>query len=159
MYPNLAQTASLATRAHANAFTSVAIDPFSIACNPNCLRDLSDESRSEDNDTVVQREKMPEKRSQQRLLDCDLVMIGWDGGSKKNNQLGNMTDISLNGIGVRVDHPLPPDTPVTICYESLSNGLILDIVRHHTPGTNEHFLGIEFVAASTISAVPFQAHL
>ena len=91
---------------------------------------------------------MPEKRSQQRLLDCDLVMIGWDGGSKKNNQLGNMTDISLNGIGVRVDHPLPPDTPVTICYESLSNGLILDIVRHHTPGTNEHFLGIEFVAAS-----------
>ena len=82
---------------------------------------------------------MSEKRSQQRLLDGDLVMIGWDGGSRKNKQLGNIKDISLNGIEVQVDYALPPDPPVTICYESPSNGLIFGIVRHHTPGTNEHF--------------------
>jgi hypothetical protein len=102
---------------------------------------------------------MQEKRSQQRLLDCDLVMLGWDGGSRKHKQLGNIKDISLNGIGVRVDHPLPIGTPVTICYESLSNGLILGIVRHHTPVTNDHFLGIEFAAASKESTAPFQPEL
>jgi hypothetical protein len=102
---------------------------------------------------------MPEKRSEQRLSDCDLVMIGWDGGRRKHKQLGNIRDISLNGIGVRVDHPLPVDTPITICYESLSNGLILGIVRHHTSVKNEHILGIEFAAASNESTAPFQPAL
>jgi len=102
---------------------------------------------------------MPDKRSQERLLDCDLVMIGWDGGSRKHKQLENIRDISLNGIGVRVDHPLPVGTPVTIYYESLSNGLILCIVRHHTPVINDHILGIEFAAASSQLAATFQAEL
>jgi hypothetical protein len=102
---------------------------------------------------------MPEKRSHERLLDCDLVMLGWDGGSRKHKQLGNIKHISLNGIGVRVDHPLPIDTPVTICHESLSNGLILGIVRHHTPNSNEHILGIEFAAASNESTALFQPEL
>jgi hypothetical protein len=51
------------------------------------------------------------------------------------------------------------DTPVTICYESLSNGLILGIVRHYTPVTNDHSLGIEFAVATKESPAPFQAEL
>ena len=102
---------------------------------------------------------MSEKRLHSRLLDCDLVMIGWDGGSTVCKQLGNITDISFGGIRVRVDHPLTVDTPVTICYESLSNGLILGIVRHHTTIRTEHILGIEFAAASNESTAPFQPEL
>ena len=103
---------------------------------------------------------MLEKRSHHRLFDCDLVMIGWDGGgTAKFKQLGNIADISSGGIRVRVDHPLSVNTLVTICYESLSNGVILGIVRRHTPLRGQHFLGIEFAAASKQSAVPFQPDL
>ena len=59
---------------------------------------------------------MTERRSHPRVLDSELVMVCWEENSKKFNQLGNIRDLSLGGIGVLVGHSLPVGTSVTISY-------------------------------------------
>jgi hypothetical protein len=39
---------------------------------------------------------------QHRITASDLVMVGWHDGIGKLNQLGNMLDLSLSGMGVLV---------------------------------------------------------
>jgi hypothetical protein len=101
---------------------------------------------------------MPERRSQPRLLDSELVMIGWVERQMTLKQLGNVNDISLGGMGIRVDHPLPVGTSVTICYDS-PNGMLTGTVRHHSKGLDGHFLGIELDGLSKDSMLHFQPEL
>src|SRR3954452_12517139 len=59
---------------------------------------------------------MVERRSQPRFLDAELVMLAWDEGSTKLMQLGNVEDLSLNGMGLIVSNGLPVGTSLTITY-------------------------------------------
>jgi PilZ domain-containing protein len=102
---------------------------------------------------------MLERRSQVRLDDCELVMIGWVESEKNLKQLGNVNDVSLTGMGIRVDYPLPVGTSVTIAYDSLSNGTLTGTVRHHSHGLDGHILGIELMGASKDSTLHFQPEL
>ncbi len=59
---------------------------------------------------------MIERRAQHRITASDLVIVGWHDGIGKLNQLGNVLDVSLGGMGVLVYDALPVGTPVTISY-------------------------------------------
>jgi hypothetical protein len=86
-------------------------------------------------------------------------MISWVEGERSLKQLGNVNDVSLNGMGILVDYPLPVGTSVTIAYDSLSNGTLTGTVRHHSQGLDGHILGIELVGASKDSRLHFQPEL
>jgi hypothetical protein len=102
---------------------------------------------------------MHERRSQVRLGDSELVMIGWVEREERLKQLGNVNDVSLDGMGIRVDYPLPVGTSVTISYDSLSNGTLTGTVRHHSQGLDGHILGIELERGSKNSTLHFQPEL
>jgi hypothetical protein len=99
---------------------------------------------------------MTERRSQPRLLDAELVLLGWQAGATQLKQLGNVEDVSRNGVGVLADEPLPVGTTVTLSYgeEELSG-----IVRHHSLRENGCFLGIEFTESSQDSTLHFHPDL
>ena len=99
---------------------------------------------------------MPERRSQLRLVDSDLVMLTWEQSSVELKQLGNVADVSLNGIGIIVDQLIPPGTAVQISY---GDGELTGLVRHHSPAGEAHSLGIEFTTQSRDSALHFQPEL
>lgn len=99
---------------------------------------------------------MIERRSQPRLLDNELVMVCWEQDSTKCNQLANVRDISLHGMGVLLSHALPTGTVVTITY---GEGELKGTVRHNSQLIDGQFVGIEFDEASKDSALHFQPEL
>lgn len=91
---------------------------------------------------------MTERRSQPRLLDCELVTVCWQEDAENRNQLGNVNDVSLGGVGVQVDHSIPIGAAVTIYYNSLFDSPLSGVVRHRSEHPNGFSLGIEFVGDS-----------
>ncbi len=102
---------------------------------------------------------MTERRSQPRLLDCELVTICWPEDAENRNQLGKVNDVSLGGVGIRVDHPVPIGVPVTIYYNSLFDSPLNGVVRHRSEHPNGYSLGIEFIGDSNNASVHFHPEL
>ena len=77
-----------------------------------------------------------------RITACDLVMVGWHDGIGKLNQLGNVEDLSLGGMGILVYDDLPVGTPITVtyCYGELGG-----IVKHSTARNHWVFIGIDSI--------------
>ena len=96
---------------------------------------------------------MKERRSQPRLRDTELVMVGWQEGTTRLKQLGNVEDVSLHGMGVLVQQDLPVGTSVTISYEEEAE--LAGVVRHHAERESDYFLGIEFAHSSKDSLLHF----
>lgn len=99
---------------------------------------------------------MIEQRSQLRLTDAEIVMIFWDDSGERAFQLANMKDISSDGAGLIVDHPLPVGTPVIMSY---GNGGLNAIVRHSSLLLDRHLIGVEFVEADKQSPMHFDPDL
>ncbi|MDQ2775616.1 MAG: PilZ domain-containing protein [Acidobacteriota bacterium] len=99
---------------------------------------------------------MNDRRSQLRLLDAELVMITWQGHGGTCKQLGNVEDISADGMEVIVDHAFPSGTSVTISY---GEGELTGVVTHHAAIEDRHFVGIEFIGNSRNSTLHFQPEL
>lgn len=87
---------------------------------------------------------MADRRAHTRMLDCELVIVHWCEGGHDLEQLGNVDDVSLGGMRVRVDYPIPVGTTVKISYESLFNGTLIGTVEHHLERPEGVFLGIGF---------------
>jgi hypothetical protein len=87
---------------------------------------------------------MTERRKHIRLLDCELVVVHWNDGSRDLQQLGNVDDVSLGGMRVRVDHSIPVGTAIEISYESLFDGAIIGTVKHCQERPEGNFLGVAF---------------
>jgi hypothetical protein len=83
---------------------------------------------------------MLERRSQVRFNDIELVMLSWEENGTTMKQLGNVEDVSLNGMGVIIDNALPIGTLLTITY---GEGNLNGIVRHQRLQAERHFIGIE----------------
>ena len=99
---------------------------------------------------------MQERRSQTRIRDAELVMLGWDHDGTPLKQLGNVEDFSPGGMGIIVNNPVPIGTRVTITYgESDLTG----IVRHESARREGNFIGIEFDPDSRDSDVHFDPEL
>jgi hypothetical protein len=99
---------------------------------------------------------MPDRRFQPRLTDAELVMISFEENGTKLQQLDNLENMSLNGAGIIVGHPIPAGSAVTITY---GEGELTGIVRHCTALTEEHLIGVEFVGNSKASLLHFQPEL
>jgi PilZ domain len=112
--------------------------------------------RARESANILHESSMTERRSQPRLLDADLVMVGWEENSTKLNQLGSVHDVSPGGLGVLVSHALPVGTSVTISY---GEGELNGIVRHNSQLIDGHFMGIEFAENSKNSTLHFQPEL
>jgi hypothetical protein len=83
-------------------------------------------------------------------------MVGWHDGIGKLNQLGNVQDLSLDGMGILVHDALPVGTPVTITY---GYGQLSGTVRHSSELIEGVFIGIEFDEFSKNSTLHFQPEL
>jgi hypothetical protein len=88
---------------------------------------------------------MPDRRLQPRLTDAELVMISFEDNGTRLQQLGNLENMSLNGAGIIVGHPIPAGSVVTITYRE---GELTGIVRHCTALAEGHFIGVEFVGGT-----------
>jgi PilZ domain len=100
---------------------------------------------------------MRERRSQTRLLDAELVMLSWLEGATWLKQLGNVEDVSQNGMGLIVQEDLPVGTSVTISYGEEEE--LTGVVRHHSERAEGYFLGIEFEDSSKDSILHFHPDL
>jgi hypothetical protein len=99
---------------------------------------------------------MPDRRLQPRLTDAELVMISFEENGTRLQQLGNVENMSLNGAGIIVGHPIPARSVATITY---GEGELTGIVRHCSALADGHFIGVEFVGASKASSLHFQPEL
>ena len=99
---------------------------------------------------------MLERRSQVRLTDIELVMLSWEENGTTMKQLGNVEDVSLNGMGVIIDNALSVGTLLTISY---GEGNLTGIVRHHRRQAERHFIGIELGLVSRGSGLHFHPEL
>lgn len=101
---------------------------------------------------------MKERRSESRLLDCELVMVSWEGaGGTRLRQLGTVDDVSRGGMGVVVDHVLPVGTVVHLSY---GDEELAGTVKHYSQRPYGYYiLCIEFVAESRDSMLHFQPEL
>ena len=99
---------------------------------------------------------MTERRMQPRLADSDLVMLTWQESSVELKQLGNVADVSLDGLGIIVDQLIPAGTAVQVSY---GDGNLLGVVKHHLIAGDAYCLGIQFTAASKDSTLHFQPEL
>lgn len=99
---------------------------------------------------------MPDRRLQPRLSDAELVMISFGDSGRRLQQLGNVEDMSLNGVGLVVDHAVPVGSAVTITY---GEGDLTGVVRHCTHLAEGHFIGVEFARASRASTLHFRPEL
>ena len=87
---------------------------------------------------------MTDRRAHIRLLDCELVIVHWKDGDRDLQQLGNAEDVSLGGMRVHVDHPIPVGSAVKISYESLFSDMLTGTVKHRVEGPEGVSLGIGF---------------
>jgi hypothetical protein len=102
---------------------------------------------------------MIERRAHPRLLDCGLVVVHWNDDTRDLQQLGNVDDVSLGGVRVRVDHPIPVGSTVKISYESLFNGMLTGTVKHHLERSEGIFLSIGFDMENVDSMLLFYPEL
>ena len=101
---------------------------------------------------------MKERRSESRLLDCELVMVSWEGADGTwLRQLGTVDDVSSGGMGVVVDDVLPVGVTVRLSYGDED---LVGTVKHSSQRPFGYYiLGIEFVAESRDSMLHFQPEL
>ncbi len=85
---------------------------------------------------------MQERRTDTRLLCAELVEVVWnDQSGRERRRVANLEDISLCGICLQVENPMPPGTAVTMRY---GDGNLVGIVRYCTFRDAGYFLGIQF---------------
>jgi hypothetical protein len=97
---------------------------------------------------------MRERRIESRLLCAELVELTWtDSSGNECRRLVNLEDISSSGLGVQMEIPIRPGTPITVHYP---NGEFHGRVRYCAFRDVGYFLGVEFDEDSTWSAVHFQ---
>jgi hypothetical protein len=99
---------------------------------------------------------MSERRSQVRVRDSELVMLGWDEDDVEMKQLANVEDVSPNGMGLMISNPLVVGTTVTITYGDED---LVGIIRHQSRRVEGYLVGVEFDASSRNSALHFDPDL
>lgn len=84
-------------------------------------------------------------------------MLGWQEGATRLKQLGNVEDVSWNGLGVLVQDDLPVGTFLSISYGEEAE--LTGVVRHHAAREEGYLLGIEFEHHSKDALLHFHPDL
>lgn len=108
---------------------------------------------------VFRESDMNDRRSEPRMLDCELVVVSWQEGAETRERIGNVNDVSLGGVGVKLDYPIPVGTSVTVSYNSLFDNPLTGVVQHRSESPGGYHLGIEFVGDRESISVHYHPEL
>ena len=85
---------------------------------------------------------MAERRAEARMLCADLVHVRWkDKTGRSQKAVANLEDISLSGVCLQLDSPIPRDTRVEIRHPKAA---FEGSVRYCLYRDIGYFLGVQF---------------
>jgi len=85
---------------------------------------------------------MQERRLEPRLLCADLIDVHWTDKSGRNRSaLANLEDISLSGVCLQMDMPVPHETVLRIAHPKTE---LSGRVRYCVFRETGYFLGVQF---------------
>jgi hypothetical protein len=90
------------------------------------------------------------RRDGDRLLCAELVQMIWhDEAGRERRRIANLEDISLTGVCLQVEHPIPAGTALAIQY---GDGELLGTIRYCRHQDCGYFLGVELAEGSRWSS-------
>ncbi len=90
------------------------------------------------------------RRGDDRLLCAELVQIIWqDEMGRERRKVANLEDISLTGVCLQVESPIPAGTALAILY---GDGELLGSIRYCREEDCGFFLGVELSEGSRWSS-------
>jgi hypothetical protein len=94
------------------------------------------------------------RREDHRLLCAELVQLVWqDESGRQRRRVANLEDISLSGLCLQVESPIPAGTAITMPY---GDGELVGIIRYCRFQDCGYFLGIELVDGCRWSSQHFR---
>jgi hypothetical protein len=94
------------------------------------------------------------RREDRRLLCAELVQLVWeDESGRQRRRVANLEDISLSGLCLQVESPIPAGTAITMLY---GDGELVGITRYCRFQDCGYFLGIELVDGCRWSSQHFR---
>jgi hypothetical protein len=94
------------------------------------------------------------RREDNRLLCAEIVQLVWqDDTARQRRSVANLEDISLAGLCLQVESPIPTGTPIAMEY---GDGELVGTVRYCRFQDCGYFLGIELVEGCRWSSKHFR---
>jgi hypothetical protein len=94
------------------------------------------------------------RREDNRLLCAELVELTWrDESGRERRRVANLEDISLSGICLQVESPIPAGTAIDMHY---GDGKLVGTIRYCRYQEMGYFLGVELVEGCRWSSQHFQ---
>jgi hypothetical protein len=94
------------------------------------------------------------RRGNRRLLCAELVELTWqDESGRPRKRVANLEDISLSGICLQVENPIPAGTAIAMSY---GDGELFGIIRYCRFQDCGYFLGVELSEGCRWSSKHFQ---
>jgi len=86
-------------------------------------------------------QEMQNRREDNRLLCAELVELTWqDEAGRARRRVANLEDISLSGICLQVESPIPAGTAIAMHY---GDGQLVGTIRYCRYQETGYFLGVE----------------
>jgi hypothetical protein len=94
------------------------------------------------------------RRDNDRLLCAELVQLIWrDESGRQSRRVANLEDISLSGICLQVENPIPVGTTLTMEY---GDGALVGTIRYCRFQDCGYFLGVELAEGCRWSSQHFR---
>jgi hypothetical protein len=94
------------------------------------------------------------RRNDNRLLCAEIVQLVWDDPSgRQRRSVANLEDISLSGLCLQVENPIPTGTPIAMEY---GDGELVGTIRYCRFQEWGYFLGIELLDGCRWSSQHFR---
>jgi hypothetical protein len=88
------------------------------------------------------------------MLCADLICVHWkDQSGRAQKSMANLEDISLSGVCIQMDNPLPPDTAVRITSDKVE---FEGTARYCVFRETGYFIGVQFESGCTWSQRQFR---
>ena len=95
-------------------------------------------------------ETISNRRDGDRLLCAELVQMIWhDAMGREHRKVANLEDISLKGVCLQVEQPMPAGTLIAVHY---GDGELLGTIRYCTQLDTGYLLGVELAEGSRWSS-------
>ena len=99
-------------------------------------------------------QKTSERRDGDRLLCAELVQLIWqDEMGRERRRVANLEDISLTGVCLQVEQPMPAGTAIVVQY---GDGELLGTIRYCRHQDTGYFLGVELAEGSRWSSLHYK---
>jgi hypothetical protein len=96
---------------------------------------------------------MQERRSDERMMCAELVEVLWEQGGRQCRRIANLEDISLSGICLHIEKPIPAGTRIVMRY---GDGQLSGTIRYSVYREIGYFLGIQLEENCRWSSLHFR---